>query len=67
MDDILVNFDPKRASEAARAIAELANENQVIVFTCHPSTAEILTAHAPQAMVIKLQDQQDREVEKVEV
>lgn len=58
MDDILVNFDPKRAGEAARAIAELANENQVIVFTCHPGTAELLTAHAPQAMVIKLQDRQ---------
>ena len=67
MDDILVNFDPERASEAARAIAELANENQVIVFTCHPSTADLLTAHAPQALVMKLQDQQGQEVQKVKV
>lgn len=58
MDDILVNFDPKRASEAARAIAELANDNQVILFTCHPNTADLLTAQAPQSMVMKLQDRQ---------
>ncbi len=57
MDDILVNFDPKRASEAARAIVELSNDNQVIVFTCHPSTADLLTAQAPQALIIKLAEQ----------
>jgi uncharacterized protein YhaN len=59
MDDILVNFDPQRAKEAARAIAELANDNQVIVFTCHPNTADLLTAQAPQALVMKLQYHQD--------
>jgi uncharacterized protein YhaN len=56
MDDILVNFDPQRANEAARAIAELANDNQVIVFTCHPNTADLLTTHAPQALILQLQD-----------
>ena len=59
MDDILVNFDPNRAGEAARAIAELANDNQVIVFTCHPGTADLLTAQAPEALVMKLQDRPD--------
>ena len=58
MDDILVNFDPERASEAAIAIAELANDNQVIVFTCHPQTADLLKAQAPQSLVMTLQDHQ---------
>jgi uncharacterized protein YhaN len=58
MDDILVNFDPERAREAASAIAELANDNQVIVFTCHPETADLLKAQSPQSLVIKLQDHQ---------
>lgn len=56
MDDILVNFDPERASEAAGAIAELANDNQVIVFTCHPETADLLKAQSTQSLVIKLED-----------
>ncbi len=56
MDDILVNFDPERASEAAGAIAELANDNQVIVFTCHPETADLLKAQSPESLVIKLED-----------
>lgn len=36
MDDIIVNFDPRRASRAARAIFELAKDYQVLFFTCHP-------------------------------
>ena len=56
MDDILVNFDPERAEEAARAIAELADENQVIVFTCHPPTADLLKARAPESLLVKLDD-----------
>jgi uncharacterized protein YhaN len=58
MDDILVNFDPERAEEAARAIAELADENQVIVFTCHPRTADLLKARAPESLLVKLDDHQ---------
>lgn len=58
MDDILVNFDPQRANEAARAIAELAKDNQVVVFTCHPNTVDLLTSHAPQALILKLQNHQ---------
>jgi uncharacterized protein YhaN len=36
MDDILVNFDPIRAREAAGAIYELSRDHQVLYFTCHP-------------------------------
>ncbi|MGM0424034.1 MAG: AAA family ATPase, partial [Thermodesulfobacteriota bacterium] len=42
MDDILVNFDPGRARNAARAISDLAQEHQVLYFTCHPHTLEYL-------------------------
>ncbi len=38
MDDILVNFDDRRAARAARAIESLAQRHQIIYFTCHPET-----------------------------
>ncbi len=42
MDDILVNFDAERAARAADAIGDLAQRHQVLYFTCHAWTAEIL-------------------------
>jgi uncharacterized protein YhaN len=42
MDDILVNFDADRAARAASAIRDLANRHQVLYFTCHRWTAELL-------------------------
>ena len=42
MDDILVNFDADRAGRAAAAIRDLADRHQVVYFTCHPWTAELL-------------------------
>jgi len=42
MDDILVNFDADRAGRAAAAIADLATRHQVLYFTCHPWTAQLL-------------------------
>jgi len=47
MDDVLVNFDPARRRGAAEAIAELASERQVVFFTCHPDTADLLAEVAP--------------------
>ncbi|MCJ7679489.1 MAG: hypothetical protein MUP70_02080, partial [Candidatus Aminicenantes bacterium] len=38
MDDILVNFDPIRAKNAAKSILELSKEQQILFFTCHPET-----------------------------
>ena len=40
VDDVLVNFDPVRQAAAARVLAELSDVCQVLVFTCHPQTAE---------------------------
>ena len=42
MDDIVVNFDTDRAARAAASIRELAARHQVLYFTCHPWTAELL-------------------------
>ena len=42
MDDILVNFDAARAASAAGAIRDLATRHQVLYFTCHRRTAELL-------------------------
>ena len=43
MDDILVNFDPRRAERAARSIEDLATRHQVLYFTCHPATPLVPT------------------------
>lgn len=40
MDDILVNFDPRRARAAVDAITELSGTHQIFFFTCHPETIE---------------------------
>ena len=49
VDEVLVNFDPERARLAAKSFAELAETNQVLVFTCHPTTRDMFVdigAHA---------------------
>ena len=56
MDDILVNFDRGRAENAAAAIAELAERNQVLYFSCHPRSIELFRRVAPEAPVFCLSD-----------
>lgn len=53
-DDILVNFDEVRRDGAARAIAELAEQRQVIVFTCHEDVVSLLSDVCPYATVLSL-------------
>ncbi len=40
LDDVLVRFDPERRRGAAKAIAELAAEQQVLLFTCDTAVDE---------------------------
>lgn len=54
MDDILVNFDPSRAQNAALAIVDLAREHQVLYFTCHPHTLQYLNKADPIARTFQL-------------
>ena len=54
VDEVLVNFDPERARLAAEAFAALSETNQVLVFTCHPGTADLF-AEAAGAQVIEVE------------
>jgi len=36
MDDILVNFDPRRMASAVETITQLSRQRQVFFLTCHP-------------------------------
>ena len=56
MDDVLVNFDPQRATEAALAILKLAGEHQVLFFTCHPETVARFRQHEVSLPVYRLQE-----------
>lgn len=47
MDDVFANFDPARKRGAAEAVAELAEDRQVIFFTCHPEVAALFSEVAP--------------------
>lgn len=48
-DDILVNFDERRRIGAARALVELAESRQVILFTCHEGVLRALKKAAKQS------------------
>ncbi len=41
VDEALVNFDPERGLRAAAAFTKLAEANQLLVFTCHPTIVEL--------------------------
>ena len=53
VDEALVNFDPERARLAAESFAGLSETNQVLVFTCHPATADMF-ADATGAQVVDI-------------
>jgi len=54
-DDILVNFDNRRAAAAAALLGEYADDGiQVLAFTCHRHLAEVFAAEAPSARIIEL-------------
>ena len=40
MDDIFVNFDPERARAAIQVLGEIAENHQILVFTCHPHVTQ---------------------------
>jgi uncharacterized protein YhaN len=55
-DDILVNFDPKRAAAAAEAIGKLSKNHQILLFTCHPTTVQLLKDRAEAVTLFELRD-----------
>jgi uncharacterized protein YhaN len=62
MDDILVNFDHRRALAAIGVIRELAAHSQVLFFTCHPEGVSLIQDLDPNVPVWHLQDGQARKV-----
>lgn len=54
MDDVLANFDPQRARETCWAIERLAEKHQLVLFTCHPETVELLRSEIKGCKVIEL-------------
>lgn len=48
LDDVLVNADPDRRKNMARALADTASRHQVLFLTCHPEVAELLEQTAGQ-------------------
>lgn len=53
-DDILVNFDPERFRAACEAVRELAKTNQILYFTCHPESVNLLTEIIPESKIIDI-------------
>jgi len=53
-DDILVNFDPERFRAACEAIKELAKTNQILYFTCHPESVNLLAEIMPDSKIIDI-------------
>jgi uncharacterized protein YhaN len=51
MDDVLVNFDPERARAMAELLVEFSENHQVLLFTCHPSTAEMFSTQGENVAV----------------
>ncbi len=54
LDDLFVNFDRTRLAAAARLIAELAHDRQIIFFTCHEHVREALLEACKHAELIEL-------------
>ncbi len=54
MDDVLVNFDPERASRVAEALTAFSQHHQVLLFSCHPETATLLCEADPGCVVYEM-------------
>ncbi len=51
VDDILLNFDNRRALAALRALAELSQRTQVLFFTHHDHLLDLARTNLPQDIV----------------
>jgi uncharacterized protein YhaN len=56
VDEALVNFDSERARLAAQAFSELAQTNQVLVFTCHRTIVDMFENVGAQVVEIQRRD-----------
>ncbi len=56
IDDVLVNFDDRRARQTLEVLAEIARSIQVLFFTCHNHMLEIAREVIPGLIPIRLPD-----------
>ena len=54
VDEVLVKFDPERAAAAVESFLNVAEQNQVIVFTCHPWVSDLFLKVDPTVEVISI-------------
>ncbi|GKU78270.1 AAA family ATPase [Paenibacillus sp. L3-i20] len=54
LDDLFVNFDSERLQAAARLVAQLADERQLLLFTCHEKVRDELLAARSDALLVEL-------------
>ncbi len=45
MDDPLVDLDPERQARAAESLRAFSEKKQLVLFTCHPSSAALVGGH----------------------
>jgi hypothetical protein len=57
MDDVLVNFDAERARLSAQVLLDATPEHQVLLFTCHQETVDLLIDLEPSVRVITIDRQ----------
>jgi uncharacterized protein YhaN len=53
-DDVFVNFDPQRTRDTFRAVSELTETHQVLLFTCHPHVVALALEMVPTARFFAL-------------
>jgi len=54
LDDLFVNFDRLRLRAAAKLLVELAEERQLILFTCHEHIRDALQEALAQSLLVEL-------------
>jgi uncharacterized protein YhaN len=54
MDDVFVNFDPKRLKQCFQVVREIAERHQVLFFTCHPHVLQAATEAIPSIQLVEL-------------
>lgn len=61
LDDLFVNFDSSRLRAASKLLAELSEERQIMFFTCHERTRDLLLADCPGAKLVDLAGKEQKE------
>jgi uncharacterized protein YhaN len=54
MDDVLVNFDEDRAQAVMDLLTEFSRKHQVLLFTCHRATLDLVRKSVPDVGLVEL-------------